>query len=554
MAEGAVQTAWVERPRKTGGLDHIGVRAPGINIYGQLLPGITNVTDRARYFSFYTWVIWKLDQQDQRIWNDETRNLIRKADCLNTLIAEHHQRTNNEVDRFHSAATVGIATLGRRARSTQQGELVDLARHAQLEDGPDRYFKNRFGGLGQYYLGSLRDMLILGGDTKFGIRYSDARGAVLATAFDNGVDGDRFWQCVESEQVSWDDLDALVAFCPCGIPDNHEEQKVLCDILFANDEYATEADQTRRLSLQLILYLAHSADSESLVLSPELFRGAVYTGALPNGTALTLPEHLDAVRARWAIYVRNEVLAMALQGVFYALLSFAETLKGGPPASSSRELARWFVDSDIGARVLEQFSSDRWGDLVAQTKTTQPPLNEWRDDNHEVALMTKIEALGQLPISDEVVSQIVHTGIRALAALAARQDAEVDEYATLTFPSGYFDYFPLNLRAFRTLSTDTWASEKLADWLSWLLIHWSTDAHLRVALRKLRGQSEDTFRIRPTEQGLLVVNDAPNPEHTNPRFQQARQVLTDIGALQSLGDDRFRVTVLGRALMESSGD
>jgi hypothetical protein len=550
MAE-VVQTAWVERARTTGGLDHLGVRAPGINIYGQLLPGITNVTDRARYFCFYTWVIWKLDQVGKREWNDETRSIIRKADCLNTLIAEHHQRNSADDSRSHSAATVGIATLGSRARSTQNGELVNLTSHAQLETTPERYFKNPFGGLGQYYVGSLRDMLILGGDTNSGIRYSDGRGAVLARAFDAAVDGNRFWRCIESGQVNLDDLNALIAFCPCGIPNNADEQKVICDILFAKDEHATEADQIRRLSLQLILSLADTADTQTLPLTPELFRGAVYTGAMPGGDTWNLTEPLNAARFRWATYARNEVLAMALQGIFYALLSFAETPGDRPAVSHSRELAIRFIESDIGVTVLKRLSSTSWRDLVSETKSTLPDLANWDNENHEIAMMTKIESLGQQPINDEIIGEIVETGVRALAALTARQVPEEEDYDLFTFPAGYFDYFPLNLRAFRDLSAGAWAEANLSEWLSWILIHWSTDAHIHVALRKLRGQSEDTFRIRPTEAGLLVVGEAPKPEHTNPRFRQARQVLADIGAIESQGDERFQVTAHGRLLMES---
>lgn len=58
----AVRTAWVDPVHETGGLDHLGVRAPCIHIYGGLLPGINHVTDRLRYYSFYTWVIWSLDK------------------------------------------------------------------------------------------------------------------------------------------------------------------------------------------------------------------------------------------------------------------------------------------------------------------------------------------------------------------------------------------------------------------------------------------------------------------------------------------------------------
>ena len=50
--------AWVKPPEPIRGLDHLGVQAPCIALYGQLLPGITNVTDRARYYSFYSWLLW----------------------------------------------------------------------------------------------------------------------------------------------------------------------------------------------------------------------------------------------------------------------------------------------------------------------------------------------------------------------------------------------------------------------------------------------------------------------------------------------------------------
>ncbi|CAN0583738.1 unnamed protein product, partial [Ectocarpus sp. 12 AP-2014] len=60
---GRIQTGWVKPPFQRGGLDHLGAQAPCIQIYGQLLPGITNVTDRARYYSFYPWLFTVLEKQ-----------------------------------------------------------------------------------------------------------------------------------------------------------------------------------------------------------------------------------------------------------------------------------------------------------------------------------------------------------------------------------------------------------------------------------------------------------------------------------------------------------
>ncbi|SDT86856.1 hypothetical protein SAMN05216296_0056 [Pseudomonas pohangensis] len=58
-----ITTGWLKPPMKATGLDHLGTQAPCVKIYGQLLPGITNVTDRGRCYSLYPWVVWSYDQR-----------------------------------------------------------------------------------------------------------------------------------------------------------------------------------------------------------------------------------------------------------------------------------------------------------------------------------------------------------------------------------------------------------------------------------------------------------------------------------------------------------
>lgn len=90
--------------KRLGGLDHLAVQAPCISLYGKMLPGITNVTDRARYYSFYPWVIRSLEKKGHR-YGDTFIDLFRKADCLFTLIAKRHAKVTGGDD--HAAATVG---------------------------------------------------------------------------------------------------------------------------------------------------------------------------------------------------------------------------------------------------------------------------------------------------------------------------------------------------------------------------------------------------------------------------------------------------------------
>src|SRR5579863_2132520 len=88
---------WVEPATPIRGLDHLGVQAPCIALYAQLLPGITNVTDRARYFSFYPWVAWSLDKRFPTISEGRYVELYRRADCLYTLIAAQESKISESV-------------------------------------------------------------------------------------------------------------------------------------------------------------------------------------------------------------------------------------------------------------------------------------------------------------------------------------------------------------------------------------------------------------------------------------------------------------------------
>lgn len=89
----------------------------------------------------------------------------------------------------------------------------------------------------------------------------------------------------------------------------------------------------------------------------------------------------------------------------------------------------------------------------------------------------------------------------------------------------------------------------LIDFLRWLLLYWGIDTHLRVALRKLRGQSQSTFRIRPADRGLEVIA-IPPAVHTRPRFNQAVRVLKDLGALVHAESGRWIPSDFGTAMLE----
>jgi hypothetical protein len=143
--------AWVRPPEPIRGLDHLGVQAPCIALYGQLLPGITNVTERARYYTFHPWLVWSFEKRYKDHSLDEFPRVLRRAECLFALIAIRHARRIADADEGrHGKAMVGRDKLLR----IDEASDFSLDEYAALE-GPNRYFKNKLGGLGQYYFGPL---------------------------------------------------------------------------------------------------------------------------------------------------------------------------------------------------------------------------------------------------------------------------------------------------------------------------------------------------------------------------------------------------------------
>ena len=70
-----VATSWLKPVPAITGQDHIGTIAPAESIYVAQLPGITNVTARARYYSFYPWFFREIERRHPAIDADELKSL-----------------------------------------------------------------------------------------------------------------------------------------------------------------------------------------------------------------------------------------------------------------------------------------------------------------------------------------------------------------------------------------------------------------------------------------------------------------------------------------------
>ncbi len=119
------------------------MQAPCIEVYGKLLPGITNVTDRARYYSFYAWVFYAFERK-KWLDSDTFLKMFRRADCLFTLAAMAHETSDNSTVN-HSGALVGKDTFQKHFEEITSGKKFKLSQFSHTNPDSSRYFKNSFG-------------------------------------------------------------------------------------------------------------------------------------------------------------------------------------------------------------------------------------------------------------------------------------------------------------------------------------------------------------------------------------------------------------------------
>ncbi|MFL9898007.1 hypothetical protein PQR71_07540 [Paraburkholderia fungorum] len=544
-----VETMWVQPPPSIGGLDHLGAQAPCVLIYGQLLPGITNVTDRARYYSFYPWVIWSIAQRFPDNVDEATFvERFRRADCLFTLVAEHHARCTDNVNERHGAAMVGRQKLVAAVQRIMNGETLNLATFT-ADESDQRYFMNPMGGLSQYYAGTLADLGILVGAKKPWFQFTKEIGKPLAEAFDASVPADSFWDIVERGVVAASDLNRLHAFCPCQLrhPDS-DERKQLVDIYFDRQRTYAEEGTQRKRSLALIQRLIENLPPGS-EFSEFMFRAAVYGSSLPDSSQWVVPADLASTRDNWAVYVRNDLLSVAAQTIFaLSLNKLAPQIAGDRHDFGTVEaLASWFKEGKEVAGLLDKAGCATFGEWLVDMQASLPAIEEWSSEGHEMWLADGLVSQSGRASDEELLER----AMRVFAILAIRDDLSRAPYEGLAIaPQALHDY-PINLYTFRR-KVEAWRAMSL-DEVASDLVAWCMNTHLRVSLRKLHRTSRATFRFRPSERGLeLTDGDIPAPSRTTPRFRQAFQILIDVGAVVRDDEGQTSLSAEGKQLMEAA--
>jgi hypothetical protein len=501
---------WTEY-RKKNGLDPLGMQTGSINIYQRLLPGISNVTQRMRYYGLYAWLARTYARESGDTNPKNWQRCVRRAEALYALVA---QNMGGET------GVAGVEWASRTLGGTK-GTAIDFA--AAAEPGSEQYYlKQKWGVYGLAYASQLFEIGVFAEAKAHTIPVpSEAIGDRLAQSFADALPGvaDAFFATVREGSVSLAALDKYVAMVPSGIAKNSDERACYEDILFAKAGLERPQDIDRRRSLMLALAL-----TQQLGRVPGVFdvRWMLYAGYDSSQRPLQLPTELQAQRWRWWVYQANDLLHICYE----ALLKYSLDILGEYPAGIS--LSR--LIGETATRILSA-SDGKPADWHSFLALQPPPDNCLLPDDRTGEVYLQRELMRKMRLDGVSAPEDAWLAVKLLAVLHNRvcgtPKNPKDELGQLD--PGLVRSLVTELRFL-----DEHQREKFSVFLARLIEERVIRRHLWVGLRKFRYQGDYTFLIE-TDDGRVRRRAMDGPVFTNPRLGPALAFLRDIHLIGDQG-------------------
>ncbi|MBY6090917.1 hypothetical protein [Maritimibacter alkaliphilus] len=497
-----------------GGLDPLGMQRPIEAIYQSLLPGISTITLRFRYYSFFVWMLEVYARDQGNTDPVSFRAFQRRCETLFALIAA---RGSTEL----GVAGIDWAQKQLNDVPNDPEAIIDFSIGADPDTDVDqRYLRNKGGAFGGIYATQMFEMgLITLGDDRNPIAVCTNRALPLAEAFavEIGELGTAFLRCVKGGTVTLADLDRMAPMQPSEILAGSAEHRLLVQILLGQVSPAIAPDKLRRSTALMLLQLIGATKEvpRAEAVKWEWF-GAGHHAAAP------VPATED-VRNLWALYQACDLMRLAYENILDLALDFLQ----------EAELRRM----PLGRVVTE---------LVGLVDV--PGGTTWR--GYSASLLEGLDPSKAAKLAEERMVEARASGDRAtrMQSVVALVSALVERTAAFGELLDSALNAPDHFQSLRTEVKYLQAPEQenARTVLDALVRERVLKRHLWVASRKFRNQKAYTFLIEP-EEGLLRYRDRFRVSPSSPRLDQAMRFLRDVKLIDNAG-----LTDFGRAELDAA--
>jgi len=501
-----------------GGLDPLGMQRPIEAIYQSLLPGISTITLRFRYYSFFVWMLEVYAKKERNTDPTAFRVFQRRCETVFALICAR------------GSTELGVAGIDWAQKQLagivdqSDGEVViDFSVGADPEaEVSQRYLRNKGGAFGGIYATQMFEMgLIILGNDRNPISVCTNRALPLADAFgaEIGELASIFLGTVRAGQVSLADLDRMAAIKPSKIVPGSAEHGLLVDVLLGKGATASAPDKLRRSTTIMLLQLIEAIQD---VPRAEAVKWEWFGAG--NATESTEAAPTNEVRTLWALYQACDLMRIAYENVLDMAL---DILMQSPARRMSLDV--------LVAELLDH--ADAPDDLTWQELSNA--LNKGS---------TPAEAARQADLAmNEARAAGDRTGqMRSVVALVAALSAKAVAFGDLLDQAldapDHFHSLTTEVRFLRDRCDDSARSVVGAMFRERVL-----KRHLWVASRKFRNQKAYTFLMEP-EEGVLRYRSHFRVSPSSPRLEQAMGFLRDVKLLHDARVSESKgLTKFGRA-------
>jgi hypothetical protein len=558
---------WVEKIfQKNTGEDFLGIQSVQNNIVGYLLPGIITTTTRARYYSFYSWLISEYGHSHPKGWS--LGRFIKRREQVFGIANYIYHWSLGKSDRV--GGLLGNNELSKHAADHIKGDTIP---YLTGEKGQE-YLAAADGGY-SIYAGVMSVLGITDWQSENpGKLALLPKGQKLAEAFAESIRGTHYFEHRSEYDIAHQiPTSVLLKYgekCYLNSLNKSPDSSPILEVLLSLDspnplpdpEANTGPKSNMRGTLGVILDIIKQSKKH---IGEQEFRQAVMYGLCEDSVSFNPCKQLRPFVAHWRMYQLREYYIYSL----YALWEyFLKWLRQSGPASLEDLWKQLNHGVDLNA--VPQILSVPFKNLTAPSSIS---LNEYMDylltaqgiahsdlDKRCIAFAK----LSRTPLSEDAVFRVlnrerkdkpaVHVGaawiILVCFYLRLRglyNEVEIQQSWHWAAVGGGRRRSPKLF--IEQMSNSLVAGHSVLDVWQWLFRDYIIAQHTITALEKWNNRNANTFHFNYVD-GLFEWVQDDSPGFSASRFNRAHDMLLDLGLFEINENGAQNLTALGEQTLK----
>lgn len=508
----------------TMGRDPLGLQTTSQATYSVLLPGLTNLTNRIRYYGFYCWLLELYAKKVGNTNYKEQYKFIRRAELTIAIIMQY---VKSEVTQIPGSL------YAYNEIENNKSDFFDIAQGADIEN-KKTYWKYSSGAFGQYYSGALKalGLITTRDDEKTFIcsrdkEFFDITGVGLSDAFNENIDSDAlsiFFNIIQTGKLLKKDIEYLFDnFSIVNIQDTTEKELYL-KLLTKNDypsfQNADNETYFRRDTILLMLKHIKNKDDVTDFNLRYVLEYLYVTKGEDNSQTIT-----DASYG-WYYYQFNEYWHFSVATIFWAMLYVLEK-------EYSKVNLHQFINDFI--KKIETVLLDK--DFITSTDQELFQILSTDSDDNELLLAKEIRDT----IKKNDTEQAIYLGIKLLFTIFKNNVSELDKLRDFAFQNSMERDGDCvrNIKLFNDFK-----GKNIMEFIHHFIMKNIINRHVFVAYKKMGSGVKNTLKFS-YEDNIIQLIQKIEPVWTTPRIYTLSHFLQDLNLIDNQGN----ITLAGEKLL-----